>query len=180
MTQQVESVRAVGNLDNLKKDLTINYEGRSEPAAAPGSAEIRKAHTQFAQNAPYLAALNQPDTEAYAVVHQTDGANTATDAVTDDTLMAEVKYDGLKSLNVVSKSDNGLGTTNLDATITNASAAMRLRDEGGLLECARVHGHWYGTPIGQVRGILAAGRAPAGRRSWPSAAARVCPCCCVG
>ena len=35
---------------------------------------------------------------------------------------------------------------------------MRLREEGGLLECARVHGHWYGTPIGQVRGILAAGR----------------------
>jgi guanylate kinase len=33
-----------------------------------------------------------------------------------------------------------------------------LRDEGGLLECANVHGYWYGTPIGQVRGILAAGR----------------------
>lgn len=38
------------------------------------------------------------------------------------------------------------------------AAFMRLRDEGGLLESARVHGHWYGTPIGQVRGILAAGR----------------------
>ncbi len=37
-------------------------------------------------------------------------------------------------------------------------AFIRLRDEGGLLECATVHGHWYGTPIGQVRGILAAGR----------------------
>jgi guanylate kinase len=35
----------------------------------------------------------------------------------------------------------------------------RLRAEGGLLESAIVHGaHWYGTPIGQVRGILAAGR----------------------
>lgn len=34
----------------------------------------------------------------------------------------------------------------------------RLRDEGGLLESANVHGNWYGTPIGQVRGILAAGR----------------------
>jgi guanylate kinase len=35
----------------------------------------------------------------------------------------------------------------------------RLRDDGGLLESAMVHGaHWYGTPIEQVRGILAAGR----------------------
>ena len=33
-----------------------------------------------------------------------------------------------------------------------------LRDAGGLLEHANVHGNWYGTPIGQVRGILAAGR----------------------
>jgi guanylate kinase len=29
---------------------------------------------------------------------------------------------------------------------------------GGLLEHANVHGNWYGTPINQVRGILAAGR----------------------
>jgi guanylate kinase len=29
---------------------------------------------------------------------------------------------------------------------------------GGLLEHANNHGHWYGTPIDQVRGILAAGR----------------------
>ncbi|MDP9273426.1 MAG: guanylate kinase [Chloroflexota bacterium] len=34
----------------------------------------------------------------------------------------------------------------------------RLRDAGELLECATVHGHWYGTPVQQVRGILAAGR----------------------
>ena len=33
-----------------------------------------------------------------------------------------------------------------------------LRNEGGLLESANVHGHWYGTPVQQVRGILAAGR----------------------
>ena len=33
-----------------------------------------------------------------------------------------------------------------------------MRDRGGLLEYARVHDHWYGTPIEQVRGILAAGR----------------------
>ena len=33
-----------------------------------------------------------------------------------------------------------------------------LRDEGGLLESAEVHGHWYGTPLDQVRGILRAGR----------------------
>lgn len=29
---------------------------------------------------------------------------------------------------------------------------------GGLLEHANNHGHWYGTPIDQIRGILAAGR----------------------
>ncbi len=35
----------------------------------------------------------------------------------------------------------------------------RLRAQDGLLESAIVHGtHWYGTPIEQVRGILAAGR----------------------
>jgi guanylate kinase len=34
----------------------------------------------------------------------------------------------------------------------------RIRDEAGLLESANVHGNWYGTPIDQVRGILAAGR----------------------
>jgi primosomal protein N' (replication factor Y) len=34
--------------------------------------------------------------------------------------------------------------------------ALRRRD--GLLEFAIVHGNWYGTPIEQVRGILAAGR----------------------
>jgi guanylate kinase len=33
-----------------------------------------------------------------------------------------------------------------------------LRKQGGLLESAQVHGHWYGSPIDQVRGILAAGR----------------------
>jgi guanylate kinase len=34
----------------------------------------------------------------------------------------------------------------------------RMRAAGGLLEAAEVHGNWYGTPIDQVRGILAAGR----------------------
>ena len=33
-----------------------------------------------------------------------------------------------------------------------------LRARDGLLESANVHGHWYGVPIEQVRGILAAGR----------------------
>ena len=35
---------------------------------------------------------------------------------------------------------------------------QQLRDRNGLLESARVHDQWYGTPIDQVRGILAAGR----------------------
>ncbi len=37
-------------------------------------------------------------------------------------------------------------------------AFQRLRERDGLLEQAVVHDHWYGTPIDQVRGILAAGR----------------------
>ena len=35
---------------------------------------------------------------------------------------------------------------------------QQLRDRDGLLEHAIVHDHWYGTPVEQVRGILAAGR----------------------
>lgn len=37
-------------------------------------------------------------------------------------------------------------------------AFERLRDDGGLLEWAEVHGHRYGTPLDQIRGILRAGR----------------------
>ena len=33
-----------------------------------------------------------------------------------------------------------------------------LIERSGLLEHANNHGHWYGTPVDQVRGILAAGR----------------------
>jgi guanylate kinase len=33
-----------------------------------------------------------------------------------------------------------------------------LIEHNGLLEHANNHGHWYGTPVDQVRGILAAGR----------------------
>jgi guanylate kinase len=33
-----------------------------------------------------------------------------------------------------------------------------LIERNGLLEHANNHGHWYGTPVDQVRGILAAGR----------------------
>jgi guanylate kinase len=35
---------------------------------------------------------------------------------------------------------------------------QQLRERKGLLEQAVVHDHWYGSPIDQVRGILAAGR----------------------
>jgi guanylate kinase len=41
---------------------------------------------------------------------------------------------------------------------TDRDAFAELRDAGGLLEWAEVHGNLYGTPIDQVRGILAAGR----------------------
>jgi guanylate kinase len=34
----------------------------------------------------------------------------------------------------------------------------RLQANHGLLEAAEVHGHWYGTPLDQIRGILRAGR----------------------
>ncbi|HLA17436.1 MAG TPA: guanylate kinase [Candidatus Limnocylindrales bacterium] len=33
-----------------------------------------------------------------------------------------------------------------------------VRDAGGLLEHAKVHGHWYGTPVAAVADALAAGR----------------------
>jgi guanylate kinase len=38
------------------------------------------------------------------------------------------------------------------------AAFEELIARGGLLEHANNHGHWYGTPVDQVRGILAAGR----------------------
>ena len=38
------------------------------------------------------------------------------------------------------------------------AAFRELIERGGLLEHANNHGFWYGTPIDQVRGILAAGR----------------------
>jgi guanylate kinase len=40
----------------------------------------------------------------------------------------------------------------------SSEAFQQLRERNGLLEQAVVHDHWYGTPIDQVRGILAAGR----------------------
>ena len=40
----------------------------------------------------------------------------------------------------------------------SAAEFEELRSGDGLLEHANVHGNWYGTPIQQVRGILAAGR----------------------
>ncbi len=40
----------------------------------------------------------------------------------------------------------------------SAAEFEHLRSSDGLLEQANVHGNWYGTPIQQVRGILAAGR----------------------
>jgi guanylate kinase len=38
------------------------------------------------------------------------------------------------------------------------STFRALIERDGLLEYANNHGHWYGTPVDQVRGILAAGR----------------------
>jgi guanylate kinase len=46
----------------------------------------------------------------------------------------------------------------VDYHFMDRGAFNALRDTGGLLEWAEVHGNLYGTPIDQVRGILAAGR----------------------
>ena len=37
---------------------------------------------------------------------------------------------------------------------------QRLRKEGALLEWARVHGNYYGTPVKSVMAVLAKGRIP--------------------
>ena len=49
-------------------------------------------------------------------------------------------------------------TDNVHYHFLAPEAFVELRDRGDLLEAAEVHGYWYGTPVEQVRGILAAGR----------------------
>jgi guanylate kinase len=49
-------------------------------------------------------------------------------------------------------------TDNVHYHFMSVEEFERMRAQGGLLESASVHGNWYGTPIDQVRGILAAGR----------------------
>ena len=50
------------------------------------------------------------------------------------------------------------GAAACTTTSSGATHFRALRDSDGLLEWAEVHGNLYGTPIDQVRGILAAGR----------------------
>jgi guanylate kinase len=49
-------------------------------------------------------------------------------------------------------------TDNVHYHFLAPEAFDELREGGDLLESAEVHGYWYGTPVEQVRGILAAGR----------------------
>jgi guanylate kinase len=49
-------------------------------------------------------------------------------------------------------------TDNVHYHFLAPQAFDELRQRGDLLESAEVHGYWYGTPVEQVRGILAAGR----------------------
>ena len=46
----------------------------------------------------------------------------------------------------------------IDYRFLAPEAFERMREEAGFLECAEVHGNWYGTPRDSVRAALAAGR----------------------
>ena len=46
----------------------------------------------------------------------------------------------------------------IDYRFLAPEAFTRMRDDAGFLECAEVHGNWYGTPRDSVRAALAAGR----------------------
>jgi len=46
----------------------------------------------------------------------------------------------------------------IDYRFLTPEAFSRMREEAGFLECAEVHGNWYGTPRDSVRAALAAGR----------------------
>ncbi len=46
----------------------------------------------------------------------------------------------------------------IDYRFLTPEAFARMREAAGFLECAEVHGNWYGTPRDSVRAALAAGR----------------------
>ncbi len=46
----------------------------------------------------------------------------------------------------------------IDYRFLTPEAFARIREAAGFLECAEVHGNWYGTPRDSVRAALAAGR----------------------
>ena len=77
------------------------------------------------------------------------------------TIVAELARRRPQVVPIVTATTRSLRNGELDKVhyhFLERAAFEDLRAAGGLLEHAEVHGNWYGTPIDQVRGILAAGR----------------------
>ncbi len=77
------------------------------------------------------------------------------------TIVAELARRRPQVVPIVTATTRALRNGELDKVhyhFLERAAFEQLRAAGGLLEHAEVHGNWYGTPIDQVRGILAAGR----------------------
>lgn len=77
------------------------------------------------------------------------------------TIVAELARRRPQVVPIVTATTRALRNGELDKVhyhFLERAAFEELRAAGGLLEHAEVHGNWYGTPIDQVRGILAAGR----------------------
>ncbi len=77
------------------------------------------------------------------------------------TIVAELVRRHPQAVPIVTATTRRRRPTEIDKVhyhFVSKAAFEALLSSGGLLEHATVHGNWYGTPINQVRGILAAGR----------------------
>ncbi len=77
------------------------------------------------------------------------------------TIVAELARRHPQVVPIVTATTRGRRAEEIDKVhyhFLSEEAFAALREQNGLLEHANVHGNWYGTPIQQVRGILAAGR----------------------